>query len=260
MTFYKSFVYVHRSWFLSCFVLGDLPPTLISYKILVVWQKVSWYFCVNRTMGREGESVCPAIEFWCLPVTDDFLSSSVRTLLIHPMTIYSPALSAIKPNPIMSHFLWALFSFYEVQYVLDKSYLNRFLNPKCWETCVFPKSRHVPLVNCPANICKYSAIMAGPAAAAAGCWPPDLRFVQNSRLWMLWDRLRRAPTLHSPDWSQWGLRDANLWKLWNILNNQSYYPPCLSLWPGPDIDTVLCNLLTDKMGHSIVLALALVWK
>ena len=103
-------------------------------------------------MGREGESVCPAIEFWCLPVTDDFLSSSVCTLLIHPMTIYSPALSVIKPNPIMSHFLWALFSFYEVQYVLDKS----FLNPKCWETCVFPKSQHVPLVNCPANICKYS--------------------------------------------------------------------------------------------------------
>ena len=98
--------------------------------------------------------------------------------------------------------------------------------------------------------------MAGTAAAFA--WPGlDLRFVQNSRLWMLRaeDRLR-LETLHSPDWSQWGLCDANL----EIVEHfkQSILLPSSPVPRLALISALSCNLLTDKMGHSIVLALALV--
>ena len=102
----------------------------------------------------------------------------------------------------------------------------------------------------------FEAIMAGTTAALA--WPGlDLRFVQNSRLWMLRaeDRLR-LETLHSPDWSQWGLCDANL----EIVEHfkQSILLPSSPVPRLALISALSCNLLTDKMGHSIVLALALV--
>ena len=93
--------------------------------------------------------------------------------------------------------------------------------------------------------------MAGPAA---GCCRLDLRFVQKSRLVDAPGSGHKARTdsdLPRPCILQIGHSGGcamQIWKLWNILNNQSYYPPCLSL-PGPDIDTVRCNLLTDKMGR-----------